>query len=137
MADAQAPRDRSRDSLFTIIGDIPTLVQNLVKAEFEQLKLKAIHMGKYAGIGAGLFVGALIFVFFAVGTLVAVGILALALVMPAWLAALVVFLVFLLVAVGLALAGIAFFKKIGKDPDPVESVKQDMDVVKGMGAYDR
>ncbi|SEB50192.1 Putative Holin-X, holin superfamily III [Paramicrobacterium humi] len=129
--------DRSNESLFTLIRSLPELFTNLIKAEIEQLKTKAVHMGKYAGIGAGLFVGALIFLYFAIGVLVAVGILALALVMPAWLAALIVFVVFLLIAVVLALVGVAFFKKMGQDPDPVESIKQDIDAVKGMGTYDR
>lgn len=110
--------DRSNESLFTLIRSLPELFTNLIKAEIEQLKTKAVHMGKYAGIGAGLFVGALIFLYFAIGVLVAVGILALALVMPAWLAALIVFVVFLLIAVVLALVGVAFFKKMGQDPDP-------------------
>ena len=129
--------DRSNESLFTLIRSLPDLFTNLIKAEIEQLKTKAVHMGKYAGIGAGLFVGALIFLFFAIGVLVAVGILALALVLPAWLAALIVFVVFLVIAVVLALIGVAFFKKMGQDPDPVESIKQDIDAVKGMGTYDR
>lgn len=128
--------DRSNESLFTLIRSVPDLITNLIKAEVEQLKTKAIHMGKYAGIGAGLFVGALIFLYFAIGVLVAVGILALALVLPAWLAALIVFVVFLLIAVVLALVGVMYFKKIGQDPDPVESIKKDVDAVKGMGQYD-
>lgn len=129
--------DRSNESLISLVRSLPELITDLIKAEIEQAKTKAIHMGKYAGIGAGLFVGALIFLYFAIGVLVAVGILALALVLPAWLAALCVFAAFVLIAVILALIGVSFFKKIGKDPDPVESVKQDIDALKGVGSYDR
>ncbi|GAB2528008.1 phage holin family protein [Paramicrobacterium agarici] len=129
--------DRSNESLISLVRSLPGLITDLIKAEIEQAKTKAIHMGKYAGIGAGFFVGALIFIYFAIGVLVAVGILALALVLPAWLAALIVFVVFVLIAVVLALVGLSFFKKIGQDPNPVESVKQDVDALKGMGSYDR
>ncbi|WP_166982758.1 phage holin family protein [Paramicrobacterium fandaimingii] len=129
--------DRSNESLISLVRSLPGLITDLIKAEIDQAKTKAIHMGKYAGIGAGLFVGALIFLYFAIGVLVAVGILALALVLPAWLSALIVFAAFLLIAIILALIGVSFFKKIGQDPDPVESVKQDIDALKGVGSYDR
>lgn len=128
--------DRSNESLITLVRSLPGLITDLIKAEIEQAKTKAMHMGKYAGIGAGFFVGALIFIYFAIGVLVAVGILALALVLPAWLAALCVFAAFVLIAVILALIGVSFFKKISQDPDPVESVKQDVNALKGMGSYD-
>lgn len=130
-------RDKSSESLASLVGSVPDLVSNLVKAEIEQAKTKAIHLGKYAGIGSAFFVGALIFVYFAVGVLVAVGILALALVLPAWLAALIVFAVFVIIAVVLALIGLAYFRRISEDPSPVESIKRDIDAVKGTGDYDR
>lgn len=129
--------DKSRESLITLIGNLPSLVTNLIQAEIEQLKTKAKHLGSYAGKGAIFAAIALIFLFFAIGTLVAVGILALALVMPAWLAALIVFVAFLLIAVVLALIGVSYFKKMGDDPGPIESVKKDIRAVKGMGEYDR
>jgi VIT1/CCC1 family predicted Fe2+/Mn2+ transporter len=129
--------DKNRESLATLIGNLPGLITNLIQAEIDQLKTKAQHLGSYAGKGAIFMVLALIFVFFAVGTLVAVGILLLALVMPAWLAALIVFVVFLLIAAVLALIGINFFKKLRDDPNPIESVKKDIRAVKGEGEYDR
>jgi len=78
-----------------------------------------------------------IFLFFAIGTLVAVIIAALSLVMPVWLAALIVFVFFLVVAVVLALIGVNYFKKMSADPNPIESVKKDIRAVKGEGEYDR
>lgn len=129
--------DKSHESLATLVGNIPGLISNLIKAEIDQVKSKAAHLGTYAGKGAIFMALALIFVFFAIGTLVAVGILALALVMPAWLAALIVFVVFVLIAVVLALIGLKFFKKMSDDPSPVESMKKDIRAVKGTGEYDR
>ena len=129
--------DKSRESLVTLIGNLPALVTNLIQAEIEQVKTKAKHLGTYAGKGAIFVVIALVFLFFAIGTLVAVGILALSLVMPAWLAALIVFVAFLHIAVVLALIGVSFFKKMREDTGPIESVKKDIRAVKGMGEYDR
>lgn len=129
--------DKSRESLFELLADLPNLITNLIKAEIEQVKTKAKHLGSYAGKGAIFMVLALIFLFFAIGTLVAVAILALALVLPAWLSALIVFVAFVLIAVVLALIGVNYFKKLSDDPNPVESVKKDIRAVKGEGEYDR
>jgi ABC-type transport system involved in cytochrome bd biosynthesis fused ATPase/permease subunit len=129
--------DKNRESLATLIGNLPGLVSNLIQAEIDQLKTKAQHLGSYAGKGAIFMVLALIFVFFAIGTLVAVGILALSLVLPAWLAALIVFVIFVLIAAVLALIGVNFFKKLSSEPNPIESVKKDIRAVKGEGEYDR
>ncbi len=46
-------RDRSDDSLFTLLGDIPELVRNLVVAEINGAKAWAQRTAKDAGIGAG------------------------------------------------------------------------------------
>jgi hypothetical protein len=129
--------DKNRESLATLIGNLPSLVTNLIQAEIDQLKTKAQHLGSYAGKGAIFMALALIFVFYAVGVLVAVGILALSLVMPGWLAALIVFVLFLVIAAVLALIGVSFFKKLSNDPNPIESVKKDIRAVKGEGEYDR
>ena len=129
--------DKSRESLFELLADLPNLITNLIKAEIDQVKTKAKHLGSYAGKGAIFMVLALIFLFFAIGTLVAVAIIALALVLPLWLSALIVFVAFLLIAVVLALIGVSYFKKLSDDPNPVESVKKDSRAVKGEGEYDR
>ncbi len=129
--------DKSRESLFELLADLPNLITNLIKAEIDQVKTKAKHLGSYAGKGAIFMVLALIFLFFAIGTLVAVAIIALALVLPLWLSALIVFVAFLLIAVVLALIGVSYFKKLSDDPNPVESVKKDIRAVKGEGEYDR
>jgi uncharacterized membrane protein len=129
--------DKNREPLAALIGSLPSLVTNLIKAEIDQVKTKAAHLGSYAGKGAVFVVLALIFLFFAIGTLVAVAILALSLVLPAWLSALIVFVLFLLIAVVLALIGLRFFKKMNADPNPIESLKKDIRAVKGEGEYYR
>ena len=129
--------DKNRESLGALIGSLPSLVTNLIKAEIDQVKTKAAHLGSYAGKGAIFIVLALIFLFFAIGTLVAFAIILLSLWLPAWLSALIVLVFFLLVAVVLALIGVSFFKKMSSDPNPIESVKKDIRAVKGEGEYDR
>lgn len=88
---------------------------------------------KHAGIGAGLFGTAGIVALYGVGALIATVILALALVMSAWLAALIVTLLLFVVAGVAALAG----KKqvsVAAPPAPqqtIDSVKADIETVKG------
>lgn len=130
-------KDKNGESLFTLVGQLPELVSNLVKAEVAQLKQHYTHKAKYAGIGAGLFAGAAVFLYFAVGVLVALLILVFALFLPTWLAALVVFVLFVLIAAVLAFIGIRFFKKMSEEPGTAESVKQDVNALRGMGDYDR
>jgi uncharacterized membrane protein YqjE len=129
--------DKRDESLLTLVGQLPGVVSNLVKAEIENVKTQLAHKGKYAGIGAAFVAGAAVFLFFAIGVLVAVLILALALVMPSWLAALCVFVLFVLVAAVLVLIALRYFKKINEDPSPMDNVKEDIKAVKGLGEYDR
>ena len=129
--------DKNREPLGALVASLPALISNLIKAEIDQVKTKAAHLGSYAGKGAVFVALALIFLFFAVGTLVAVVIIALDLLLPLWLAALIVFVLFLLIAVVLAFIGLSFFKKMSADPNPIESVKKDIRAVKGEGEYDR
>jgi len=129
------PKEEARKSLFTLIGELPELVTNLIKAEIEQLKQQLTHKVKFAGIGIGLFVAAAVLLFFAVGVLIAAAILGLAVVLPPWLAALIVFAFFVIVAAVLAFLGLRFFKKMGQEPSTGESLKKDVDAVKGLGEY--
>jgi hypothetical protein len=80
-------------------------VNTLVRAEMELARLELSGKGKQAGIGAGLLGGAGGMAFFGAGVLVTTAILALALVLPAWLAALLVGLALLMMAGLLALIG--------------------------------
>lgn len=120
-------------SLFKLIGDLPTLVVDLFRAEIESLKQELTDKLKHAGIGVGLLVGAAMFLFFALLVLLAAAVLGLATVLPAWAAALIVGGGILLIAAVLLLAGVANLKK-GVPPTPnttIESVKRDVSVIKG------
>jgi len=77
----------------------------LVRKEIELAKAELAVKGKRAGIGAGMFGGAGLFGLFAFGALTAGLILLLATAMTAWLAALIVAVVYGAVAGVLALQG--------------------------------
>ncbi|MDO9591436.1 MAG: phage holin family protein [Microcella sp.] len=129
---------RERRGFFSMIADIPGLIRELIAAEIESLKAEVIGKMKAAGIGAGFLVAAATFAFFATLVLTAAGILALALVLPAWAAALIVGGALLVLAGIAAAVGIAQLKH-GVPPTPtdtIESVKEDVRVVRGIRKRD-
>lgn len=134
----ESPPKRSR-SLFQLVADLPGLLVALVKAELAQAKAEFAAKAKHAGVGIGMFVLAALLVFFALGVLIAAGVLALALVVPAWLAALIVFVLLLLLAALLVFLGQRSLKQVGSllPQSTIVSVQADADAIKGMGAYDQ
>ena len=126
---------RPKRSLLTLITDLPVLVRELIAAEIEQLKAELLRKLTALGIGAGLMAGAAVVLLFTVGVLLTAAILALALVMPGWLAALLVAVVLLIIAAILGWIGYKKFKD-GVPPMPTESInslKKDLNVVRGVG----
>ena len=124
-------------SLFTLLRDLPGILMDLVRAEFEQLKREMARKLKSLGIGAILVVIALVLLSFLTFTLLLAGIFALALVMPPWAAALTVSGILLLVILGLIGAATVQFKK-GSPPLPAEtfdSVVKDSHAFKGDDGY--
>ncbi|MDQ1124247.1 phage holin family protein [Microbacterium trichothecenolyticum] len=127
-------RDRSDDSLFTLIGDIPELVRNLVVAEINGAKAWAQRTAKDAGIGAGWFVGALIVLFWAIPVFFAFVIAGLSSWWPVWLSALVVFGVMVVITAVLALLGYLRFKKLSNRENPGAAIAEDVRIVKEAGS---
>jgi hypothetical protein len=134
---ARAERARSR-SLAQLVSDLPRLVVDLLKAELNHLKAEFAEKAKYAGVGIGLLAGAAFLLFFAFAALIAAAILGIAVALPAWAAALIVFGALVVIAVVLALIGIRSFKKMdGVAPSQtIDSIKEDADALKGLGKYD-
>lgn len=125
---------RPKRSLFSLIGDLPGLLMDLVRGEIEQLKRELIAKAAQAGVGIGLLVGAAAVLFFALGVFIAAAILGLALVLPAWAAALIVGGALVLIAAILVLIGIASLKSSSKGPEEsIDSIKKDVRVIKGIG----
>ncbi|TFB49912.1 phage holin family protein [Cryobacterium tagatosivorans] len=129
---------KTKQSVFTLIGELPGQVSNLVKAELAAFKAEMAGKAKNVGIGVGLFAVAGVFAFFATGLLVALAVIALALVLPLWLAALIVFVALLLVAAILVLIGVNRVKAgTASNPEGVTaSIRADVDALKGLGDYE-
>ena len=129
---------KSKRPLLTLIGELPGQISALVQAELDAFKAEFAKKAKNVGIGAGLFIVAGVFAFFATGVLVALAVIALALVLPLWLSALLVALALLLIALLLVLIGVNRVKTATKpDPEGVHaSIRHDVDAFKGVGAYD-
>ena len=129
---------KSKRPLLALIGELPGQVSALVKAELDAFKAEFAAKAKNAGIGAALFVVAGVFVFFATGVFVALAVIALDLVLPLWLATLIVAVALLLIAGVLVLIGVNRVKAATKpDPEGVQaSIRRDVDAFKGVGEYD-
>ncbi len=111
-----------------LLRELSEQTTTLVRQELELAKLELTEKGKRAGIGAGMFGGAGAAGFYALGALTAAVILLLATAMTAWLAALIVAVVYGVVAGGLALSGKSKIQQAGP-PVPeqaTESVKEDV-----------
>lgn len=105
---------------------------DLVRQEMELAKAELREKGKAAGLGAGMFGGAGLVALYAVGALTACAILALAIVVDAWLAALIVGVAYAALAGILAMTG---RKKVEQATPPVpeqaiESTKEDVEWTK-------
>jgi uncharacterized membrane protein YqjE len=108
----------------------------LIRSELRLAQVEMTEKAKHAGVGVGLFGGAGVVALYGVGALIATIILALvALGLKAWLAALIVTVVLFVIAGIVALMG----KKQVSQATPaapehtIESVKQDVDTIKGGG----
>jgi hypothetical protein len=133
--DGRLPVDeRSVDerSVAQLVTDATNQLSTLVRDEIRLAMAEVQQKGRRIGLGAGLLGAALFVALLGAGALVACLILLLALVMPAWLAALIVGVVVLIVAAVLAMAG-KNQAQSGVPPVPEEavaSIRQDIAVVK-------
>ena len=124
-----------KKSIFALIGEIPTLVTDLVQREIELVKTEIVAKLKALGVGVGVLAAALLVVLAMLGVLLTAAIFALSEVMPGWLAALLVAAVLLIIAVILGLIGYRILKK-GIPPFPSESIdslRRDLRAIKGIG----
>ena len=125
-------RPVTEQSTAELVQQASEQVSRLVRDEIALAKAELTEKGKHAGIGVGLFGGGGVLALYGVGALIATLIVVLDLLMPLWLAALIVTVVLFAVAGVLALLG---KKQVTKavPPQPTEavsSVKADVDEVK-------
>jgi uncharacterized membrane protein YqjE len=128
--------DRSLGELLKQLSEQTT---RLVHQELELAKAELTQKGKQAGMGAGMFGGAGAIGLAALGALTACFILALNAVMPAWLAALIVAVVYGIIAFVLVKQGQARIKQ-ATPPVPeqtIETVKEDVEWAKTQMRSDR
>ncbi|MDQ1598273.1 MAG: hypothetical protein QOI70_1697 [Microbacteriaceae bacterium] len=122
-----------RPRLLDLAASIPRQVSRLVRDELRAAQAELSTKLKAAGVGAGLLAGGLVLLLFAINALLASAILGLAMVLPAWLSALLVGVVLAIIAAVLTLVGVRKLKE-GVPPVPTESidsVKEDIRTVKG------
>jgi uncharacterized membrane protein YqjE len=135
LGDAPAPRDvldrpapPDDRSVADLLRHLSEQTATLVRQEMELAKAELTEKGKRAGVGAGMFGGATMFGLYALGALTACLILVLATAIDAWLAALIVAVVYAAIAGVLALAGKGKVQQ-ATPPVPeqtVDSVKEDV-----------
>lgn len=127
------PRTNDDPTLGALVHQLTQQVPDLIRSEMRLAQAEVAEKGKRAGVGIGMFSVAGLLAFFAIGTLIATAVLALALVVDAWLAALVVALVLLAAA---AVAGLVGKNKVAAAAPPkpemaIDGLKQDIATVKG------
>ena len=129
---SQDQSDHSSATTGELISKLTTEMKTLVRDEMRLAQAEVSGRAKKAGIGAGFIgVGGLL-ALYGVGVLLAAIVLALALVMDAWLAALIVAVVLLVIAGVAALLGKNRVQEAGP-PVPtgtIDSVKADVDAVR-------
>ncbi len=129
-----APADQSIGQL---VGQISQDSSQLVRDEFRLAKAELSASAKKIGIGVGAFAAAAVLALFGLGALVATAILALALVLPGWLAALIVAVVILVIAGIAALVGKGKVSAGAAAPQQsVQSVKEDVAVIKESASHE-
>jgi uncharacterized membrane protein YqjE len=128
------PEGQTQDqTLGALVHQLTQQVPELIRSELRLAQAEVAQKGKRAGVGIGMFSVAGLLAFFAFGSIVATAILALSLVVDAWLAALVVALVLL---AGAAVAGVVGKNKVAEAGPPaperaIQGLKEDIATVKG------
>jgi MFS family permease len=119
---------QTEPNIAELVKQLSEQTSRLARQEVELAKSELAVKGKRAGIGAGMFGGAGLFGLYAVGALTAAAVLALATAVAGWLAALIVAVVYGVIAGVLALLG---KRKVAAATPPLpeqatESVKEDV-----------
>jgi uncharacterized membrane protein YqjE len=121
----QSPADRSLGELVKFVSED---LSHLVRSEIRLAQMEVSHKAKGLGAGIGAFGAAGVLALFGLGLLLTTIVLALSLVLPAWLAALIVTVVVFVIAGIAALLG---KKKVDAAGPPVptrtvDSVREDV-----------
>jgi uncharacterized membrane protein YqjE len=121
------------EPLGAVVHRLSEQIPELVRSEIRLAQAELAEKGKHAGVGIGLFSGAGLLALYGLAGLLTTAVIALDLVLPLWLAALIVTLVVLAAAGVAALVG----KKQVAQATPaaperaIAGVKEDVEAVKG------
>ncbi|WP_226909589.1 phage holin family protein [Georgenia ruanii] len=114
-----------------LIATVSEQFSRLVRDELQLAQVQLAEKGKRLGTGAGFLGAAGVVALYAVGVLLAAAVLGLATVLPAWLSALIVGVVLLIIA---GIAAMLGKKKIDAskqvNANPQDGFKDDLDAVK-------
>ncbi|MTE24695.1 phage holin family protein [Microbacterium sp. ZXX196] len=128
---ASPVRDRADDSLFTLLGDLPELVKNLIRAELGAVKTYVGKLVKHGGWTAIMAVAALFFLFWTIPAFLAFLIILLDLWMPLWASALIVLGIGVVMIVACAAyAYLVHVRAIKRLESPGAAAKADAAIVK-------
>lgn len=117
--------DAPRRSLFQLIGELPGLVAELIRAEIDAIKADLKSKAIRAGVGAGLMLGGVFVLLCVVAVAIFAAIAGLATVLPMWASALIISGALLVIAIILFFAGIGAFKSM-KGPDRVARISENV-----------
>jgi uncharacterized membrane protein YqjE len=132
MSAPDAEQSTGEQSTGELVSRLSQDVSQLVRDELRLAQAEVSGKAKKAGLGAGMLGAAGVLALYGLGVLIATAVLALALVLDAWLAALIVAIVLLVVA---GIAGLLGKKRVTEAAPPVperavDSVKRDVDAVR-------
>lgn len=131
------PGTSSEPSTAQLMTRLSEQTSRLLRVELRLAQAEFSEKAKQGGVGAGLFGAATILAWFGFGALVTTAILALALILPAWAAALIVTVVLFIIAGIAALMGKKKIESISPTPDrTIENVNRDIAEVKESSGHD-
>lgn len=132
MTGTSTGRADARPSIGELVSALTEKLSLLIRSEIQLAKAELSEKAKHSATGIGLFAGAAFLGFFAFAVLITTIILGIAEALPAWLAALIVFVV---LAIGAAILALAGRKEVqqGMPPGPEraqQNLKLDVQAVK-------
>lgn len=126
------PESSSQPSPAELISRLSEQTSRLVREEFKLARAEMTATAKQGGVGAGLLGAGGVLAAYGFAALIATAIIALALVLPAWAAALIVTAVLFIAAAIAALAGKKKVQDLSLAPErTIDSLQDDIAEVKG------
>jgi uncharacterized membrane protein YqjE len=126
-------RPTDDEPIGALVHRLSEQIPELVRSELRLAQAELTEKGKRAGLGIGMFSAAGLLAFLGLSTLVATAVLVLALVLPAWAAALIVAI---LLFAGAGVAALVGKKEVEQATPPapertIANVREDVATVKG------